>query len=81
MKLGFRDELAAIEDPQERMQRYDDLVARAYERGAALNAAVSFAVEDVIDPFDACKWIMSALRSVPPPVRSAGRKRRNIDTW
>jgi acetyl-CoA carboxylase carboxyltransferase component len=81
VKLGFRDELAAIDDPQERMQRYDDLVARAYERGAALNAAVSFGVDDVIDPFDARKWIMSALRSVPPPVRSAGKKRRNIDTW
>ena len=35
VKLGFRNELAAIEDPQERIDRYDDLVAAAYERGKA----------------------------------------------
>ena len=50
MKLGFRNELAAISDPEVRKGRYDELVAAAYERGRALNAGVSFAFDDVIDP-------------------------------
>ena len=33
VKLGFRNELAAIENPEERAARYEELVAAAYERG------------------------------------------------
>ena len=76
VKLGFRNELAAIEDPDERLERYKDLVARAYERGKALNYGVSFGVDDVIDPADTRSRILNGLRSIPPrcPVarRSAG---------
>ncbi len=81
VKLGFRNELAAIEDPEERLARYDELVAAAYERGSALNAGVSFAVDDVIDPADSRRWISSALGSVPPPPPRRGKKRPNVDTW
>ena len=52
VKLGFRNELAAIEDPEERRARYEELVAAAYERGSALTAGAAFAVDDVIDPAD-----------------------------
>ena len=61
--------------------RYEDLVAAAYERGRAMNAGVSFAVDDVIDPADSRRWIASALDSVPPPPPRTGKKRCNIDTW
>ena len=81
VKLGYRNELAAIEDPQQRIDRYDDLVAAAYERGKALNAGMSFAVDDVIDPADSRRWITAALDAVPPPLPRAGKKRRNVDTW
>jgi acetyl-CoA carboxylase carboxyltransferase component len=81
VKLGFRNELAAIEDPDERVARYNELVAAAYERGSALNAGVSFAVDDVIDPADSRRWISSALGSVPPPQPRQGKKRPNVDTW
>ncbi len=50
MKLGFRNELAAINDPKERTTCYRELVTATYERGKALDAGVSFAFEDVIDP-------------------------------
>ena len=40
VKLGFRNELAAIDDPDARRARYDDLVAAAYERGKAVSAGV-----------------------------------------
>ncbi|MEE8338011.1 MAG: carboxyl transferase domain-containing protein, partial [Dehalococcoidia bacterium] len=81
VKLGFREELAQIEDADERMQRYEELVERAYQRGKALNAGVSFAVDDVIDPADTRRWIGSAMRSVPEPQRLKTKRRRNIDTW
>ena len=81
VKLGFRNELAAMEDPEERRVRYEELVAAAYERGSAITAGASFAVDDVIDPADSRRWIARTLDSVPrPPVRD-GKKRRNIDTW
>ena len=81
VKLGYRNELAAIEDPEERMRRYEDLVDRAYERGKALNQGVAFGIDDVIDPMDSRLWISAALRSVPPPPPREGKKRQNIDTW
>ena len=52
VKLGFRNELANIEDPAKRLARYEDLVARAYERSKAIHQGVSFGVDDVIDPMD-----------------------------
>ena len=81
VKLGYRNELAAMEDAQERIDRYDELVAAAYERGKALNAGMSFAVDDVIDPADSRRWISAAFDAVPPPLPKEGKKRRNIDTW
>ncbi len=81
VKLGYRNELAAIEDPEERMARYEDLVERAYERGKALNQGVAFGLDDVIDPMDSRHWISAALRSVPAPPRREGKKRPNIDAW
>ncbi len=81
VKLGYRNELAAMENPEERMRRYEELVERAYERGKALNQAVAFGLDDVIDPMDSRDWISAALRSVPPPPRREGKKRPNIDTW
>jgi acetyl/propionyl-CoA carboxylase alpha subunit/acetyl-CoA carboxylase carboxyltransferase component len=81
VKLGFRNELDAIDNPQARMARYNELVARAYERGKALNYGVSWGVDDVIDPMDSRHWIKNALDSVPIPDRRGPKKRRNIDAW
>ena len=81
VKLGFRNELAAIDDAQERIDRYEELVAAAYERGKALNAGMSFAVDDVIDPADSRHWITAAFDAAPPPPPRKEKKRRNVDTW
>jgi acetyl-CoA carboxylase carboxyltransferase component len=81
VKLGFRKELAAIEDPEERKALFEQMVARAYERGKALNTASTFELDDAIDPFDSRHWIMSALRSVPPSPPRTGKRRPCIDTW
>ena len=81
VKLGFRNELEAIDDPTRRRSRYEELVAAAYERGKALNAGVSFAVDDVIDPADSRRWIARALDSLPTPPARTGKKRSFVDTW
>ncbi len=81
VKLGYRKELEAIEDPAERVAKYEEMVAGMYERGKAANAASHFEFDDVIDPADSRHWIMGALRSVPPTPARTGKKRPNVDTW
>ncbi|MFD5829662.1 carboxyl transferase domain-containing protein [Lentzea sp. NPDC060358] len=79
IKLGFKKELEAIADPGERKQRYDQMVAMAYEHGKALNVASVFEIDDVIDPADTRRWIATAL--APAPSLPPGKKRPFIDTW
>jgi acetyl/propionyl-CoA carboxylase alpha subunit/acetyl-CoA carboxylase carboxyltransferase component len=81
VKLGYRNELAAIVDPAERKARFDEMVAQAYQAGKALSRVTSFGIDDVIDPADTRRWIAGALRSVPPPPPRVGKKLRWIDAW
>ena len=81
VKLGYRNELAAIQDPAERKARFDEMVARSYERGKALSAATLFEFDEVIDPAETRRWIMSGLRSVPAPAKRSGKKLPWIDAW
>jgi acetyl-CoA carboxylase carboxyltransferase component len=81
VKLGYRNELAAIADPLARKRKYDEMVAAMYEKGKALNTAALFEIDDVIDPADTRRWIMAGLRSAPPPARPAGKKHPWIDAW
>ncbi|MCW5758826.1 MAG: carbamoyl-phosphate synthase large subunit, partial [Phenylobacterium sp.] len=80
VKLGYRKELEAIADPQAREAAYQEMVARAYEQGKALNVAMGFDFDDVIDPAETRRWIVAGLESTPPPKRE-GKKRPYIDTW
>jgi acetyl/propionyl-CoA carboxylase alpha subunit len=81
VKLGYRKELAAIEDPEERNALYEEMVAHAYEIGKAVNAASHFEFDDVIDPAESRYWIVNALRSAPEPEPRTGKKRPCVDTW
>ena len=81
VKLGYRKELAAIEDPEERLQAYQERVDQAYEAGKAINRAAAFGIDDAIDPADSRRWLAGLLKSLPPtPVRE-GKKRPYIDAW
>ncbi len=81
VRLGFRDELQAIADPDARQSRYDELVAAMYERGKALNTAMHLELDDVIDPADT----RSLLRAALPPVPRRGwineHLRPGLDAW
>ena len=81
VKLGYRDELAAIKDPEARKARYEERVAGMYEQGKAINTASLFEIDDVIDPADTRRWIVEGLRACPPPPPRTGKKRPCVDTW
>ena len=81
VRLGYRKELEAIEDPAEQQRTFDEMVERMYEHGKALNAASHFEIDDVIDPADSRRWIATAFASAPEPAPRRGKKRPNIDTW
>jgi acetyl-CoA carboxylase carboxyltransferase component/biotin carboxyl carrier protein len=81
VKLGYRKELQAIEDPEERKTTYEKMVADMYERGKAVNMASHFELDDVIDPAESRKWISAGLRSVRPAPPRQHKKRPNVDTW
>jgi len=81
VRLGYRNELAAIDDEEEREALFQQMVARMYEHGKALNTATHFEIDDVVDPADSRRWIVSALRSAAPPAPRTEKKRPNIDTW
>ena len=81
VRLGYRNELAAIADDAERERAFDEMVARAYEHGKALNAASHFEIDDVIDPADSRRWIATTFAAAPQPAPRSGKKRPCIDTW
>jgi len=80
VKLGYRRELAALDNLKERQALFKEMVERMYQRGKALNVASHFEIDDVIDPADSRKWISNALNAAPPASRT-GKKRPCIDTW
>ncbi|MCX7587033.1 carboxyl transferase domain-containing protein [Phenylobacterium sp. 58.2.17] len=81
VKLGYRNELAAIEDAAARKAKFDEMVAAAYARGKALSQAMGPALDDVIDPADTRRWVLAGLKAQPPaPVRTE-KKLRWIDSW
>ena len=81
VRLGYRRELEAIDDPEAREQSFQDRVDQMYQHGTALNTASHFEIDDVIDPADTRRWLTAVLESSPPPAPRPGKKRPNIDTW
>ncbi len=81
VRLGYRNELAAIDDVDERERTFQTMVDRMYEIGKSVNVASHFEIDDVIDPADSRRWISAILDAAPPPAPRAGKKRPNIDTW
>jgi len=81
VKLGYRKELMAIEDPMERKEEFEKRVAAAYEHGKAISTASYFEIDDVIDPAESRNIITRALKSTPPVPPRTSKKRPNVDTW
>jgi acetyl-CoA carboxylase carboxyltransferase component len=80
VRLSHARELAAISDPEERERAFRAMVERQYEAGAAMNVAMHFEIDDVIDPAESRAWIRSLLIGRDARSRD-GKKRPNLDTW
>jgi acetyl/propionyl-CoA carboxylase alpha subunit/acetyl-CoA carboxylase carboxyltransferase component len=81
VKLGYRAELAAISDPDERLAFFEKMVAESYENGKALAHSQSFPIDDTIDPAETRFWLANLLASIRPPPPRDGKKRPMIDAW
>jgi acetyl-CoA carboxylase carboxyltransferase component len=81
VRLGFRRELEAVEDPVERDALFASMVERAYQHGKAVNVASAYEIDDVIDPAESRRRIVEALRAAPPTPERTGKKRSCVDTW
>jgi acetyl-CoA carboxylase carboxyltransferase component len=79
VRHGYRRELESIEDSEDRTARYEELVAREYKKGTALNMATHFEIDAVIDPADTRRWITSMVRTAPAPRWGDGDHRNRVD--
>lgn len=79
VRLGFRKELEAIPDEDDRNRRVRELTELAEQNAKAVNAATQFELDDVIDPVDTRRVIGSTLAAAQahePRIR-----RGFVDTW
>lgn len=63
VRLGFKKELAAVDDPTEREALYEELVKQMYQSGKATEAAAHLEIDAVIDPASTRDIIVKALNS------------------
>ena len=80
VRLGLRKELDAIADDAEREEMVRRATAAAQENAKALNSAMLFEIDDVIDPAETRPLIAATLTAAAsrgdlPPIR------RFVDTW
>lgn len=79
VRLGWRKELEAVPDGPERQALFDQLVARQYEAGQAIQMAATLEIDAVIDPAHTRGWLLRALSAAPSP--DPGRSVLPIDAW
>ena len=61
VRLGFRKELEAIDDTQEREALFEELLAKMYEIGKATEAGAHLEIDAVIDPVETRSVVVRAL--------------------
>ncbi|MBW2942763.1 acetyl-CoA carboxylase family protein [Zhongshania aquimaris] len=79
VRLAYKNELAAIEDENERQAFFEERVASRYRKGKASYIASYFELDAVIDPADSRQWIVRGLMAAAESLKT--RSRRFIDSW
>jgi acetyl-CoA carboxylase carboxyltransferase component len=78
VRLGYRKELESLPEGPEREALYEQLVAKQYDNGSALNMAATLEIDAVIDPAQTRAWLVRGLlmqRELPAAQGLA------IDSW
>jgi acetyl-CoA carboxylase carboxyltransferase component len=78
VKLGYRKELEAQPEGAQREALYEQLVARQYDNGSALNMATTLEIDAVIDPAQTREWLLRGLQSAR---QRPAEGDRFIDSW
>jgi acetyl/propionyl-CoA carboxylase alpha subunit/acetyl-CoA carboxylase carboxyltransferase component len=81
VKLGYRKELTAIEDPEARRLEFERMTTVAYDSAKAVNASAGGGIDDVIDPAETRDWIAQSLKRLPPVPARTTKKYPYIDPW
>ena len=63
VKLGYKKELEAVEDENQREELFNKLVQKMYDAGKALEAATQLEIDAVIDPADTRSIILKAFET------------------
>ncbi len=63
IRLGYRKELEAIANSQEREMQFKAMVDQAWEHTRAINGASTVEIDAVIDPAESRRWVNTLLRS------------------
>ncbi len=61
VRLGFRRELEAVPEGAERQALFDQLLARQYDNGSAVQMATTLEIDAVIDPAETRHWLLQGL--------------------
>ncbi|MHB1249617.1 MAG: acyl-CoA carboxylase subunit beta, partial [Polaromonas sp.] len=81
VKLGYRKELEAEPAGAQREALYQQLLARQYDNGSAINMATTLEIDAVIDPAQTRDWLVRALQSAKPADPATSITARFIDAW
>ncbi|MBC5767064.1 acetyl-CoA carboxylase family protein [Ramlibacter albus] len=82
VRLGHRRELEQIADPQQRAERFRDLVDRLYQHGKATRYAPFLVIDEVIDPAETRGWLLAGLDAARPRRdRSPHKYQPGVDPW
>jgi acetyl-CoA carboxylase carboxyltransferase component len=81
VKLGYRRELTAIEEPEQRLAEFQRRTTIAYDNARAVNAVMGSGIDDVIDPADTRRWIANGLKRLPSAPPRTTKKYPYVDPW
>jgi acetyl-CoA carboxylase carboxyltransferase component len=79
VRLAYKKEMEAIENPEQRQAFYEERLASRYRKGKASYIASYFELDAVIDPADTRTWLMRGLQATASAAK--GNTERFIDTW
>ena len=79
--LAYRKELAAFADPAARKRRIEEMVATMHEKGTALNTAPFLSIDDVIDPAETRRWLITGLTTARQQGGDSNLRPEPQDIW
>jgi acetyl-CoA carboxylase carboxyltransferase component len=78
VRLGYRKELEAVPEGPQRQALFDQLVAKQYQAGQAMNMAATLEIDAVIDPAETRAWLARGLATAQV---APSNGRPAIDAW